>query len=290
MYWFEQVGAKTLPFVLRHGVLILLLTLAAPGLSGWRAAPDLWEPVVVEAREAGEGAVLVAEGLPDFPDFTAYESVEERKQAFFDFMHGYVQRENERVLAIRAEIRPLYEVARDGVPLTYAERDTLEAIAREYDLDPEALSERELTAELMLRVDTLPTSLVLAQAASESAWGTSRFARQANNLFGQWCFSKGCGVVPSRRAQHASHEVRAFASVGDAVRAYFHNLNTHEAYGYLRRLRSDMRRRDEPLDSLVLAYGLTDYSSRGVAYVTELQSIIRHNSLYERDRGNAGQS
>lgn len=282
----NQLHSLRLPDLLRSLLLLALLALAALAFPGWRPAPVLMELELSEAAEARAGSGAVTE----FPDFAAYDRVEERKQAFFDYMHEYVERENRRVLALREQLVPLYQVARDGAPLSRTERRTLRAIAEEYELDPQDMSERELTSELMLRVDKLPTSLVLAQAANESAWGTSRFARQANNLFGQWCFSEGCGLVPSRRPDDASHEVRAFPTVSDAVRAYFHNLNTNETYDYLRRLRSDMRRRDEPMNSLVLAYGLTGYSARGLAYVTELQSIIRHNGLHERDRAAAGQS
>lgn len=278
-----------LPAMLRSLLLLVLLAVTALAFSGWRPAPIVME---VELTDAAAG---VDEGTPqepagEFPDFSAYEGVDERKQAFFDYMHKHVERENRRVLAQRKELVPLYEVARDGAPLSYTERRILQGIAEEYRLDPEAMSERELTSELMLRVDKLPTSLVLAQAANESAWGTSRFAREANNLFGQWCFSEGCGMVPSNRPADASHEVRTFPTVADAVKAYFLNINTNETYDYLRRLRSDMRRRDEPVNSLVLAYGLTGYSSRGLAYVTELQSIIRHNELHELDAASAGQS
>lgn len=272
--------------LLRSLLLVSLLLVAAVAFPGWRPVP-----LVLQLEQPGTDDVrAVPESDDEFPDFSAYDRVDERKQAFFDYMHEHVERENQRVLALRDQLVPLYEIARDGTPLSRTERRTLHAIAAEYRLDPEGKSERELTAELMLRVDKLPTSLVLAQAANESAWGTSRFARQANNLFGQWCFSEGCGVVPSNRADDARHEVRAFPTVKAAVRAYFLNLNTHEAYDYMRRLRSDMRRRDEPLDSLVLAYGLTGYSARGLAYVTELQSIIRHNGLHELDQRGAGQS
>ena len=146
------------------------------------------------------------------------------------------------------------------------------------------MSQYELTKELIRRVDVIPTSLVLAQAANESAWGTSRFAREGNNIFGQWCFDEGCGLVPNRRGEDASHEVRAFASVEAAVRAYFRNLNTHPSYEDLRTLRASMRMQGLPLNSMVLARGLTRYSERGMDYVLELQDMIRINELRERDR------
>jgi Bax protein len=135
----------------------------------------------------------------------------------------------------------------------------------------------------MLRVDVLPPSLVLAQAANESAWGTSRFALEGNSLFGQWCYVEGCGIVPRRRARGATHEVKSFDSVAGTVRAYFNNINTNQSYEYLRELRADMREEDQPIDSMVLAFGLEPYSQRGDRYVDEVQNIIMQNDLHERD-------
>ncbi|MFM9673737.1 glucosaminidase domain-containing protein, partial [Streptomyces galilaeus] len=79
------------------------------------------------------------------------------------------------------------------------------------------------------RVDIIPKELALMQAANESAWGTSRFARIGLNFFGQWCYSQGCGMIPNRRNSGAAHEVAAFKSVRDAVSSYFKNINTHAA-------------------------------------------------------------
>jgi Bax protein len=138
--------------------------------------------------------------------------------------------------------------------------------------------------ELMERVDVIPTSLVLAQAANESAWGMSRFAREANNMFGQWCFDSGCGLVPARRGVNATHEVKAFASIEESVNAYFLNLNTNSSYQEMREMRAQMRAQGRPLDSMVLARGLTRYSQRGMAYVSELQDIIRVNRLGALDK------
>lgn len=278
----QQFDTPGLPALVRGALLGVCLAVTAVVFSGWLGTLS---PDSAQARELESASERIDRpaNAAALPDFAAYESVDARKEAFFDFLQTHVQRENQRVMAQREALGPLYEIAGDGVPLSRTERRILHSLARQYELDPAQYPERDLAAELMLRVDKLPMSLVLAQAANESAWGTSRFAREANNLFGQWCFSDGCGMVPSNRSADASHEVRAFASVAEAVQAYFHNLNTNEHYDYLRRLRSDMRRRGEPLDSLVLTYGLTRYSARGFAYVSELQRIIRHNSLHELD-------
>jgi len=99
-------------------------------------------------------------------------------------------------------------------------------------------------------VDTIPPSLALAQAANESAWGTSRFARQAHNYYGQWCFEKGCGIVPDRRDANKSHEVAAFDSPRESVARYLHNLNSNSAYKSLRDIRSRLKAANKPVTGI----------------------------------------
>ena len=134
-------------------------------------------------------------------------------------------------------------------------------------------------SRLLSRVDSLPESLVLAQAANESAWGTSRFARQGNNLFGQWCFKPGCGLVPQARDDEAFHEVAKFSSVQGSINAYFANLNSHPAYEPVREIRGCLRQQQARVTGVALAEGLEQYSSRGYAYIDELQAMIRFNQL-----------
>ncbi|MCH2098860.1 MAG: glucosaminidase domain-containing protein, partial [Pseudomonadales bacterium] len=133
--------------------------------------------------------------------------------------------------------------------------------------------------ELLACVDVIPPSLVLAQAATESAWGTSRFARKANNLFGEWCFTAGCGLVPNHRSQGATHEVERFATVSASIDSYFHNLNSHPAYAELRAIRARAREAAATISGADLAAGLMLYSERGEDYVDELRQIIRVNDL-----------
>ncbi|MDP2379868.1 MAG: glucosaminidase domain-containing protein [Pseudohongiella sp.] len=224
------------------------------------------------------------QAVSELPDFESYVDTQARKEAFFNFLTAYVEKENQGILRTRAALEPMWQVVSSGQRLSDVEYLTLLDIAEQYRLDAAELSERQVLAELMKRVDIIPTSLVLAQAANESAWGMSRFAREGNNIFGQWCFDAGCGLVPARRGQNATHEVRSFASIEASVNAYFLNLNTNSNYQDMREMRAQMRVQNRPLDSLVLARGLTRYSQRGMAYVSELQDIIRVNKLGALDR------
>lgn len=213
------------------------------------------------------------------PEFGSITDVKVKKSTFFAYMKPIVEVENQKIAEDRVRL-----IAISGKPsLSDSDKQWLQSIAKRYKLpQPESFNKRWLTV-LTERVDTLPVSLVLAQSANESAWGTSRFARQGNNMFGQWCFVKGCGLVPKRRSKGAVHEVRKFASVPDSVEAYLLNINTHHQYEDLRHLRATARRNGKPVTGLYLSSGLKKYSERGEAYVNELVVMISGNRLDRYD-------
>jgi Bax protein len=141
----------------------------------------------------------------------------------------------------------------------------------------------ERVSDLLARVDTLPVSLIMAQAAMESSWGSSRFARKGNNLFGLWTWGER-GLVPTERTEGKNHKVAVYDSILGSTRAYLLTLNRLPAYSQLRQLRQSTR------DPLLLAEGLLLYSERREAYVAELKSIIRFNQLERFDHyGLAGE-
>jgi Bax protein len=239
--------------------------------------------IVAPDQRSEPPALAKIEPIAIFPDFGAISNVDVKKQQFFDYLEDYIDFENERMISLREDLLPLANMSQNDIALSERETQWLLEVAETYQLDSINMPDSELLDELMLRVDVLPPSLVLAQAANESAWGSSRFALEGNSLFGQWCYVEGCGIVPRRRAQGATHEVKSFDSVGGTIRAYFNNINTNQSYEYLRELRADMREEDQQIDSMVLAFGLARYSQRGFHYVDELQNIIIQNDLHERD-------
>ena len=228
-------------------------------------------------------ALAVIDPIAILPDFGAISNIDVKKQQFFDYLEDYVDSENQRLMNLREDLLSLADMSQNDVAFSQRETRWLLKVAETYELDSANFSDVELLEELVLRVDVLPPSLVLAQAANESAWGTSRFALEGNNLFGQWCFEEGCGIVPRRRSRGATHEVKRFDSVAGSISAYFNNINTNQSYKYLRELRADMREEDQQIDSMVLAFGLGKYSQRGDHYVDEVQNIIIQNDLHERD-------
>jgi Bax protein len=137
-------------------------------------------------------------------------------------------------------------------------------------------------------VDIVPVKLAVVQAAKESSWGRSRYAVQINNIFGQWCYKKGCGVIPEERTVGARHEVRRFESISDAIRSYIHNLNSHHRYENLRKLRQNLRSKGMAIEGGKLVDGLLFYSERRQQYVDEIRSMIRQYSFFQGQRSSTG--
>ena len=214
------------------------------------------------------------------PDFKKYEDANTRKEKFFSFMRPILKAENKRVTAQRNFVKKCFVAHKMGWDVSQEQINRLEEIAREYKLRDADFQSEETYTKLLMRVDKVPVSLALIQAANESAWGTSYFAREGNNMFGQWCFTEGCGLVPRNRAEGAKHEVAAYPSVAHSVRAYIRNLNSHAAYTYFRNLRYELRQKNEPLKGDYLAIGLQKYSSKGMEYVNVIRSMIRSNDKF----------
>ena len=135
---------------------------------------------------------------------------------------------------------------------------------------------------LKVRMDIVPVSLAIAQAAKETGWGTSRFALEGNALFGQWTWS-GDGIKPAGAESDTKHKVMKFKVLKASVRAYQRNLNTHSSYKNFRQLRAQLRDESQKLDSLILADQLDNYAETGKEYTKILKQIINQNSLKDFD-------
>ena len=213
--------------------------------------------------------------LPKFSEFT---DVKEKKHAFFNFIKPHVEAENKKILQQRANLEIARMMIEHSEPLSKKQAGDIKKILKSYGL-PDTLDTITLSQALR-RVDIIPKEMALMQAANESAWGTSRFARIGLNFFGQWSYKKGCGMVPRRRNSEAEHEVAAFKSVRAAVSSYFKNIDTHNAYKELRTIREDLRAQQKPILATKLTYGLMSYSERGEAYIEELNTMINQNRAY----------
>lgn len=210
------------------------------------------------------------------PDFASITNVREKKQRFFGFLLPMVEAENIRILHDRAQLKALHQRFKENA-LTASDKKKLSEWIAYYRLDDDVAVDEELFQVLKRRIDIIPEMMVLVQAANESGWGTSRFSRKGLNLFGQWCYSKGCGLVPASRNDGAAHEVARFSSVNASINSYMRNINTHFAYSDLRRIRATKRKNNAVIKAKDLIQGLSSYSERGQEYIDELESMIRVN-------------
>ncbi|MDX1704983.1 glucosaminidase domain-containing protein [Pseudidiomarina sp.] len=253
-----------------------IVAVAVAAIVWWPVSLDLRTDEQIQADQLTPGPMQMPV-ITEVPDFSEYTDVREKKEAFFSFLAPLVQAENARIKQERRKLAELSERWSEGLPLSPEQTEWLSQLALRYRAKFDLAENSEMFRVLFRRVDVVPETLVLVQAANESAWGTSRFALDALNFFGQWCFSEGCGLVPESRNEGANHEVRRFNSVNASVRSYLRNINTHPAYLQLRLLREQRRAAASELRAVDLTAGLLSYSERGEEYIEELNAMIRVN-------------
>lgn len=218
-------------------------------------------------------------------DMRGLDSIEHRKSVFFKSMLPLVLRVNEEILEDRQRLIALRKGMDAGRELSTEERLWIEDMADRYEVKSAD------AGGLLHRLDVIPPSLALAQAAEESGWGTSRFAQKGKALFGQRTFHQKPGLVPAERPDGKRHKVQSFGRLLDGVRSYARNLNIHPAYKEFRRLRAALRQRsgeNTAIGGLALAGTLLRYSERGADYVRTIKTIIRANDLDHFDNARLG--
>lgn len=217
---------------------------------------------------------IAIESLP--ADLDSVASTSHKKSLFFRALLPIVLAENDYIRQQRTYALYLLE---NGVPVAgTAERKWLDERVKRYRIRG-SLDYVAVRNQLLQRLDVVPTSLALAQAASESGWGVSRFAQEGNNLFGHVTSSEDKGMLPAARPAGIGLAMRTFPSVSASVSAYVNNLNTSRVYSDLWRLRERMRSTAELLDPVALAGGLMAYSERGQDYIEDIRTIMSNNRL-----------
>ena len=200
------------------------------------------------------------------------ESTSKRKEFFIQIVLPLILKENSNIKIDRKRLFSIINKSNN----TNLEKKWLEKKYKQYGVPSRDLS------TLKIRMDEVPVSLALAQAAKETGWGTSRFAQEGNALFGQWTWS-GEGLKPKDADKSEGHKVMKFNVLQASVRAYQRNLNTHSTYKDFRQERAKLRDRGEPLDSMILSKFLNKYAETGDQYVEVLQKIIKQNNLQDFD-------
>jgi Bax protein len=228
--------------------------------------------------------VAAGHSVGSAPDFSGITDTQEKKSAFFNYLKPGIEYENSLILQQRGKIEAIRKHISAG-KLSQMETQYLEKLAKSYRVKRN--SGEEFSAKwvdrLLEKIDVLPVSLVLIQAANESGWGASRFARDGNNYFGQWCYQEGCGLVPLSRTAGMTHEVAKFSSVQQSISNYFLNVNRNNAYKELRKIRAERRRSNLDMLSedaaIELTNGLLNYSERGQSYIDDLQAMLRNEKV-----------
>ncbi len=200
------------------------------------------------------------------------ESSKRKKNLFIKIILPLILEENNR---IKLDRRKLFAILNKNKN-TKSEKKWLNLKFKQYGVVNKDLS------TLKIRMDEIPVSLAIAQAAKETGWGTSRFALEGNALFGQWTWS-GEGIKPAGADDDTTHKVMKFKILKSSVRAYQRNLNTHSSYKDFRLARAELRDNKMQLDSLILANYLDKYAETGKEYVKILKQIIKQNNLIEFD-------
>ncbi len=200
------------------------------------------------------------------------ENSKKRKELFIQIILPLILKENNNIKLDRTRLFSIINKSNN----TVLEKKWLDKKYKQYGVPSKDLS------ILKIRMDEIPVSLALAQAAKETGWGTSRFAQEGNALFGQWTWS-GEGLKPKEAEKDEGHKVMKFNILQASVRAYQRNLNTHSSYKGFRLARAQLRDEGKSLDSIILAEYLNEYAETGNQYVEVLKKIISQNSLKDFD-------
>ena len=234
---------------------------------------QLFEDTNYSLKDVREKKLVKPVALTLLPaEIKMIDNTKQRKEFFIQIVLPLILQENNNIRLDRKRLFSIINKSNNSE----LEKKWLKKKYKQYGVSSKDLS------ILKIRMDEIPVSLAIAQAAKETGWGTSRFAQEGNALFGQWTWS-GEGLKPKDADQSEGHKVMKFNVLQASVRAYQRNLNTHSSYKNLRQARAELRDREIPLDSLVLVKFLDEYAETGKKYVEVLTQIIKQNDLKDFD-------
>ena len=202
-------------------------------------------------------------------DLNTIKSVKDKKETFLQILLPLVVAENKK---IKEDREYLLKILKDNESVEG--KKWLNKKYKAYKVSDKTIS------ELLKKIDIIPTSIALAQAAKESGWGTSRFALEGNAIYGQWTWN-GDGIEPLEKTKDQNHKILKFPLLRASVKAYINNLNTHAGYKNFRTKRSELRKQNKKLEGLELIHELENYAQTGKEYTRILEQIIKQNDLDE---------
>ena len=206
----------------------------------------------------------------------------ELKKDFVKTLLPLISYENQNIILERSKLENIRDFLDYNNTLSKSDMKYLNKISKKYRIKTNDKHKYDLVNELLDRVDVIPNSIVLAQAANESGWGTSRFAREFNAIFGEYTYDFSNGVIPLLREEGEKHLVKSFDSVNKSVQSYFNNLNSHYAYKDFREVRKIMREKNNFSNLKLLIEELDSYAA-DINYIKIINSIIDANKLHQFD-------
>jgi Bax protein len=208
-----------------------------------------------------------------------------QKIKFIETLLPLISYQNQKIIVERARLFEIYDYLDLQKTLPKDDIVLLENMAKKYLINSKNKHKIDLVKELLQSVDIIPNSIVLAQAANESGWGSSRFAKEHNALFGQYTYDEKNGVVPLNRDEGEHYLIRYFSSIDKSIESYFKNINTHYAYEKFRQIRSEMNKNNLGLNVKLLTQHLDAYA-KDEFYVETINSIIETNNFIQFDLTN----
>lgn len=237
---------------------------------------NLFEDLNYDLKAVRAGQKVKPIYLTKLPkDLKTLGDTKTKRELFIKIVLPLILHENEKIIDDR---KKLFKILGKNFN-SPGEKVWLNRRFKEYKIEDKDL------AELKMRMDIIPVSIAVAQAANESGWGTSRFALEGNALFGQWTWSKK-GISPKNKDPDQSHKILQFQILKASVRAYKNNLNTHNAYKEFREVRAKLRQSGTTITGLALIKYLKRYASIGEKYTEIIEGIMVQNSLTDFDKAN----
>ena len=237
--------------------------------SGIREVPRVYLPIIGEKWGSGRSDEL---------------TVDNKKRLFFRTLAPLILRGNELIMIDRQRLSDMRASQMNNAAISEKDRSWILKLAKVYKVDTK---DDEVTSTLIdtlwKKVDIVPVSLALAQAAEESGWGTSRFAAKGSAVYGQWTWGSNAIKPEKQRKELGNYGIASFETLQQSISAYMLNLNTHNAYAGLREKREELREKNQKITGHILAGQLTKYSERGDEYVKSLRSLMEYNLLIPTD-------
>ena len=234
---------------------------------------NLFEDLKYDLKTIRSGSRVKPVYLSKLPkDLKKIKSTQKKKDTFIKIVMPLIIDENSKILDNRKKLFKILGKQNNS----RGEKVWLKRRFEDYEIKNEDVT------ELKVRMDIIPVSIAIAQAAKESGWGTSRFALEGNAMFGQWTYGKD-GIAPLEREKNKGHKILKFPMLRSSVQAYKNNLNTHSGYKEFRKKRADLRRKNQNISGLELVNYLHNYAATGKEYTDILKKIINQNSLTDFD-------